>query len=115
MKILDKNKFLYIDNDKFAKIPEPFFATFGAYDRYQTIRADFPNHKSLLILVDEKDQKVIAIAEYGAFKHALPNGIWHPLGDNISLCSYTFYDILKIPSEREKIVKAFKKYLESEN
>ena len=111
MEILDQNGMLYIDKDRFAKVPDPSFGTFGAHDRYQIIRVDFPDRKSVMILIDEKEKKVIAIAKRGSIKYALPNGIWHPLGDNISLCPYTFYDILEIPEEREKIVKALKEYL----
>ena len=110
--ILNKNGILYMENIEIKELDSGFMHCFNPKSSIQAIRTDFPEKHSLYIIIDEDKQKVIMIAKRGSIKISLPNGIWHPLNDNISLCSYKFWKILENPKQQKIIIETIKKYLQ---
>ena len=82
--------------------------TCNAYDRMQVVRVDLPKVKPIFVLFDMEAKEIIAIKQSAG---VIPNGIYHPLGDNISLCTREWYDTIQKPKERRKLVDALKRYI----
>jgi len=82
--------------------------TFNAYNRMQVVRVDLPKVKPIFVLFDREAKEIVAIKQSVV---VIPNGIYHPLGDNISLCSQDWYDTIQKPKEQRKLIDALKYYI----
>jgi len=82
--------------------------TFNAHDKMQVVRVDLPKVNPIFVLSDREAKEIVAMKQSVG---VIPNGIYHPLGDNISLCSQDWYDTIQKPKEQRKLINALKRYI----
>lgn len=82
--------------------------TCNAYDKKQVIRVDLPKVKPIFVMFDRETKEIVVMEQSVGI---IPNGIYHPLGDDISLCSQDWYDTIQKPKEQRKLIDALKYYI----
>jgi len=82
--------------------------TCNVYDRMQVVRVDLPKVKPVFAMFDREGKEIVAMKQSVG---VIPNGIYHPLGENISLCSQDWYDTIRKPKEQTKLIEALKRYI----
>lgn len=82
--------------------------TCDAYDRMQVVRVDLPKVKPIFVMFDGGVKEIVAMKQS---VEVIPNGIYHPLGDNISLCTQDWYDTISKPKQQRKFIDTLKRYI----